>query len=174
MVIIRNQCIYYILFVNISLWRFLWVLLLFKTCQMAIKLIPTENPSGSNPKLCYYRNVSFTSLCCDAPQTGTRGTAAAYLGCACTRDISVWLSQSPVPTELLWLLCLKRLCRDLWCTCPCAFLFPFVNHFSGYFQLVTTAYCCLEQAWHLPKAWSPLVFPCTLEERNKKFQVFYN
>lgn len=39
------------------------MLLLFKTCQMAIKLIPTENPSGSNPKLCYYRNVCLLLLC---------------------------------------------------------------------------------------------------------------
>lgn len=132
MVIIRNQCIYYILFRNISLWRLLWVLLLFKICQMPVKLIPAENPGRPDQKLCYYRNACLLLLCAVMHQRQVHMQQASSVSGVCVRVcercVSVWLSQSSLPTELLWLLCLERLCRDPCYTCSRFFLFPFVNH----------------------------------------------
>lgn len=133
MVIIRNQCIYYILFRNISLWRLLWVLLLFKMCQMPVKLIPAENPGSPDQKLCYYRNARLLLLLCAVihqrqVHTQHASSVPGVCGHVCVRCVSVQLSQSPLHTELLWLLCLERLCRNLCCTCSRFVLFPFVKH----------------------------------------------
>ena len=39
------------------------MLLLFKMCQMPVKLIPAENPGSPDQKLCHYRNAHLLLLC---------------------------------------------------------------------------------------------------------------
>lgn len=132
MVIIRNQCIYYILFRNISLWRLLWVLLLFKMCQMPVKLIPAENPGSPNQKLCYYGKACLLLLCAvmHQRQVHTRHTSRVPGMCLCVCEMyfCTAITITFVLTELLCLLCLERLCRDPCCTCSHFAIFPFVNY----------------------------------------------
>ena len=81
------------------------MLLLFKMCQMPVKLIPAENPGSPNQKLCYYRSACLFLLCAVMHQRQVRRQRASSVPgiCVCVRVrcVSVRLSQSLLHTELL-------------------------------------------------------------------------
>lgn len=108
------------------------MLLLFKMCQMPVKLIPAENPGSPNQKLCYYGKARLLLLCAvmHQRQVHTQHTSRVPGMCLCVCDVFLcrYHNHLYVLTELLCLLCLKRLCRDLCCTCSHFVIFPFVNY----------------------------------------------
>lgn len=61
------------------------MLLLFKMCQMPVKLIPAENPGSPDQKLCYYRNVCLLLLCAVMHQRQVHTQHASSVSGVCVR-----------------------------------------------------------------------------------------